>query len=56
MYLNLLLAVDESQYVVAGDGMTAVHELILVDVLVGDEDRLLAVELFRHGEEFLLFS
>ena len=52
MYLNLLLAVDESQNVVAGDGMAAVHELILVDVLVGDEDRFLAVELFRHGEVF----
>ena len=55
MYLNLLLAVNESQDVIAWDGMAAVHELILVDVLVGDEDRFLAVELFRHGEVFPLF-
>ena len=34
--------------------MTAAHELILVDVLLIDEDRLLAVELLRYDKEVLL--
>ena len=53
MNLYLALAVDESQDVVARNRMTAVFELILVDVLVADVDGLLAVEVLSHHKELL---
>ena len=53
MYLYLLLVVDKSQHVVARNGMTAVHELILCYIVVGDKDGLLAVELVGHHEQRL---
>ena len=55
MYFYLVLAVNESQDVVAGDGVTAVLELILCDVLVADVDRFLTIELLRYDEQLLLF-
>ena len=52
--LNLVLVVDIAEGVVAGDGVTAAWELVLLDILLGDEDGLLAVELLGHDEELLL--
>ena len=51
VYFDLFLCIDESEYVVTGNRMTTVHELILSDVVVSDEDGLLAVELFRYDEQ-----
>ena len=56
MYLNLFLAVDESQYVVARDRMTTIHKLILVDIVVGDVDWFLAVEFIRDGKQLFSLS
>ena len=47
-----VLGVDISQYVIAGDGVAAWLEDILVYVLVVDVYRLLAVEAFGQREEF----
>ena len=56
VYLDLLLAVDVSQDVVAGDRVTTIHKLILVDVVVGYVDWFLAVELVGHSEQLFLCS
>ena len=56
MDFNLLLVVDVSQDVVAGNRMAAVLELILSDSFLADVDGLLAVELLRHNEQLLLFA
>ena len=50
----LSLAVDESQHVVTRNGVAAVLEFILVDVLVADEDGFLAIEIVGHHKESLL--
>ena len=57
MDFYLVLAVDESKNVVARNGVTAVLKLVLLDVVVGNIDRLLAVELLRnHKQLCLVFS
>ena len=51
--LYLILVVDIAEGIVARDGVTAAHELILLDVVLRNEDRLLAVELLGYDEEIL---
>ena len=52
--LYLVLLIDIAQCIVAWDGVAAIGELILVDVLLRDIDRLFAVECFWYDEEILL--
>ena len=51
---DLLFAVDISQDVVPGNRVTAMHELILLDIVVGDVYRFLLIEFLRDGEEIIL--
>ena len=58
--LYLMLVVNITQDVVTWNGVTAVLELILTDILLTNVDGLLAILLIRNGEEalrclFLLF-
>ena len=55
MNLYLVFAIDESQHVVAWDGVTAVLELKLIDVVVSDIDRLLAIEILWNNKVLWLF-
>ena len=55
MDFYLVLVVDISQDVVSGNGVTAVLELILSDSFLANVDGFFAVELLRHGKQFLLF-
>ena len=48
MNLYLMATIDEAQHIVARNGVTAMLELILRDVVVCDEDGLFAVELLWH--------
>ena len=48
MYLNLILVVDIAKCIVARDGVTAAHELVLLEVLLADVNGFLAVELVGH--------
>ena len=52
--LYLMTPIDKAKYIIARNGVTAVLELILRDILVGDEDSLLAIEILRHDKDFLL--
>ena len=54
VYLNLILIVDVAQGIVARNGVTAAHELILFDVLFRDVNGLFAVELVGHHKQLLL--
>ena len=54
VYLNLILVVDIAQGIVARNGVTAAHELILLDVLFRDVDGLFAIELVGHHKQLLL--
>jgi GTP pyrophosphokinase len=49
----LAIVVDVAKGIVTGDGMTTAGELILQDIVLGDVDGLLLVELLRHDEEIL---
>ena len=54
MYLNLIFVVDIAQRIVARDGVTAAHELVLLEVLLADVNRLFAIELVGHHKQLLL--
>ena len=56
MYLDAVLVVDIAHDVIAGDGMATGGEDELVDVLLGDDEWLLLVEVFAHDEQFLRFG
>ena len=51
VYLNLFLVVDESKHIVAGNWVAAVHELVLSDIIVGDEYWLFAVKPVRDSDK-----
>lgn len=51
--LYAVLVVDKAKDVVTRDGVTAMTELILSDIVVVDEDRFLPVELLRNDKQFL---
>ena len=53
MNFYLVLAIDESQDIIARDRVTAMLKLILVDVLVADIDGLLAIEILGDNKQFL---
>ena len=55
MNLHLVLIVDKTKDIVAGDGVTTSRELKLTDVLLIDIDGLLAVEVLGYDKEFGLF-
>ena len=52
--LYLILVVYVAKGIVAGNWVTAAHELILLDVLLRNEDWLFAVELVGYNKQFLL--
>ena len=54
MYFDAVLVVDESQDIVTRNRVTAMSELVLSDIVVGDIDRFLTVEVFGNHKEFLL--
>ena len=55
--LNLVLAIDESQHVIARNRVAAVLALLLFEVVVGNEDWLLAIEFLGYNKELcLVFS
>lgn len=51
VYFYMSLVVYISQDVVAGDGMAAGGELVLVNVLLADIDGLFAVKVFTHHKQ-----
>lgn len=51
--LNALFVVDKTKDVISGDGVAAMAELILTDVVVVDEDGFFAVEFLRNHKELL---
>ena len=60
MYLDVVFAVDESKHVIARNRMTAWFEDVCINIVVGDVNRFLAVEILRHdcialGSSTLLF-
>ena len=50
VYFYMILVVNVTQYVVAGDGMAASGEEVGVDVAVVDDDSLLPIECIIYGE------
>ena len=54
MNLNLVLIVDVSQDVITGNGVTAVLEFVLANILLADVYGLLAIEFLRHDKQTLL--
>ena len=50
----LILIIDIAQSVITRNRVTTPHELILINILFVDKDRLLAVEFLWYHKQFLL--
>ena len=55
MYFDAVLVVDKAHNVIARNRMAAAREDKLVDVLLGQDEWLLLVEVFAHHEKILRF-
>ena len=51
--LNALFVVDKTKDVISRDGVAAMAEPVLTDIIVVDKDGLLAIEFLRNHKELL---